>query len=102
MKEVEITATTGTKKDGDIKEIKGVCKQYDSLDEAEIELGTDTAGQSKALILLNRAVKTEALNQLRAGSAGPSLNTQLSKLKKENPAKFDEAMAVLKSAGLVA
>ena len=59
MKEVKFVAKA--KVDGVVKEFPGTCKEYDNLKEAVADL-TD----AKVLALLNRMVKTDALNAARA------------------------------------
>lgn len=60
MKEIEIVAKTKGQPD-----LKGKCKQYDSLVEAEKELGKEIA-----LERLNTQIKTDAMNRLRKPATG--------------------------------
>lgn len=88
MKEKEITATTGSKKDGTLKEFKGKVRQAESWPEA-IKIAGD---ETKALALFNRQVATDALNALRKPSVDP-----WEKLMKALPAEAAAEIAKIKS-----
>ena len=102
MKDIEIKAHSGSEKNGDLKEFVGSCKQYDTLKEADLEMGKDSLGHSKALAALNMAVKTIALNGLRA-QTDPELLAVKKRIQaalKNNPQKLIEALARAREMGL--
>ena len=101
MKEIEIKATTGSEKDGTKKEFVGSCKQYESLKEADLDLGKDSLGHSKALAALNAQILTMARNGLRTNT-DPEVSEMKKRLMaaiKGNPQKLKEAMEYLAAQG---
>jgi hypothetical protein len=101
MREIEIVATKGSEKEGNVEKFPGMCVQYDSLKEADQHLGKDSGGGSIALALLNLQVKTSALNKLRVANSAPSMNKQLLTWRKEDPKKYVAAIEAMVGAGLM-
>ena len=95
MKEIEIVAKTKGQPD-----LKGKCKQYDSLAEAEKDLTKEVA-----LSLVNTQVKTNALNKLRKPATGAlSLGKLIAAAKasgKLDSKSRDALTEILKKAGIV-
>lgn len=98
MKEIEIKATTGSKEKGNLKEFSGKCSEYESVEEAVKMLKKEGV-----LALLNKMVKTDALNALRkpptdpiiaalkkaiAAAPTPEAKTAIEKQVKEIAAKY--------------
>ena len=92
MKKVEIKATTGKKGEANYKEIVGDAKQYDSIAEAI----KDLKEEKNVLALINRQIKTDALNALRKPSEA-SLGKLVNKAPKEAQDKIQE---ILKKYGI--
>lgn len=66
MKEVDIVASTGSKDKGTWKEFKSKAPEYESIEEAIKALKKE-----EVLALINRQIKTEALNKLRKPAGDP-------------------------------
>lgn len=87
----ELTAVAKAKVDGVTKEFPTKYTEYESLAEAEKALGKE-----KALGLLNRMVKTDALNAARAVRK-PGLASAIKNASAEDRAKIE---AILKKYGV--
>ena len=94
MKEIDLLVKTKGQPD-----IKGKCKQYDTMAEAEKELGKE------ALAKLNAQVKTDAMNKLRRPATGAlSLGKLIASAKasgKLSKDAQDKLADILKKAGVV-
>ena len=92
MKKIQIVAKTGKEGTPNYKEVKGEAKQYDSLAEAIKDLKDEAA----VLALVNRQIKTDALNSLRKPSEA-SLGRLVGKAPKEAQEKIAD---ILKKYGI--
>jgi len=91
MKKVQIKATSGSKGKPDFKETVGEAPQYESIAEA-----IKTLKEEGVLALINRQVKTDALNALRKPS-----EASLGRLVSKAPAEAKEKIAdILKKYGI--
>lgn len=91
MKKIQIKATSGTKGKPDYKETVGEAVQYDSTAEA-----IRTLKEEGTLALINRQLKTDALNSLRKPS-----EAGLGRLVSKAPAEAKEKIAdILKKYGI--
>lgn len=79
MKKVPIKATSGSKEKGTLKEVPGEAIQYDNLGEALKALKEDVV-----LALVNRQIKTDALNALRKPAGDPTARLVAKALKDPN------------------
>lgn len=91
MKKVQIKATTGSKGKPEYKEVVGEASQYESIGEAVKALK-----EEGALALINRQLKTDALNAIRKPSGG-GLGKLISKAP---PEAKDQIAAILKKYGI--
>ena len=91
MKKVAIVAKTGSVEKNNLKETKGEAPQYDSIAEA-----IKTLTEAVVLGLINRQVKTDALNVLRKPSEA-SLGKLVGKAPKEAQDKIAD---ILKKYGI--
>lgn len=93
MKKIKIEAKMTDKVTGKETTIPGECKQYDSLSEADKDLGVDEKGTSRALTILNMHVKIRALDALRKGTT-PSIMKLLKSASPEAKKKVYEALGL--------
>lgn len=91
MKKIAIVAKTGSKEKNNLKEVKGEVPQYETIAEAIKTLKEDVV-----LALINRQVKTDALNSLRKPS-----NASLGRLVGKAPKEAQDKIAdILKRYGI--